>query len=71
MSVHPIIFPSITPTTLPSDAPSEKPSYNPTIHTLQAPTGFQVWFYLFKIVNSQPMFQVCNQALDQLVGLLI
>ena len=31
----------------------------------------QVWFHLLKIATSQPMPQVCNQVVDQVMGLLI
>ena len=31
----------------------------------------QVWFHIFKLVTSQPMFQVFTQELDQAMGLLV
>ena len=32
---------------------------------------FQVWFHLFKLVTTQPMFQVCTLAVDQVMALFV
>ena len=68
MSVHLGPFPIITSTTFPSDVPSEKPSTKFIHYRIQLVC--QYWFHLFKLVTSQPMFQVFTQAVDQVMGLL-
>ena len=30
---------------------------------------WQVWFHLFNLVTSYPMFQVCNKAVDQVISI--
>ena len=71
ISVHPITLPSTTPITLPPDLRSEKPVKSQAFIHYSFQLVYQVWLYLFKIVNSQKMFQVCNQSVDQLIGLFI
>ena len=69
LSVHPSTLPSILPTILHSDVRSKK------IVTIQAFVHYRIqivwqfWFHIFNVVTYQPMFQVCTQAVDQVMGL--
>ena len=72
MSVHLYRLPSITTITLSLYISQAKNSV-----TRQAFIHYrlqlicQVWFHIFMIVTSQPMFQVCNREVDQVMVLLI
>ena len=69
VSVNPIPWKSIAPTTLPKDVRREKPSANPRIHPLQAQAYFLSLVPSIKLATSQPMLQVCTQAVEQGIGL--
>ena len=69
MSLHTIPLKSTSATKYPSDVRSEHPVTSQSFIQYMLQLVCQVWFHIFKIVTYQPMFQVRNQSVDQVMGL--